>query len=50
VPCGFDKAGLPIGFQLVGRPYAEADILRVAHGYQGATEWHRRVPDAAELN
>ncbi|MGM4924685.1 amidase [Tardiphaga sp. 804_B3_N1_9] len=50
VPCGFDAAGLPIAFQLVGRPYAEADILRAAHAYQGATDWHHRVPDAAELN
>ncbi|MDB5565417.1 MAG: putative glutamyl-tRNA(Gln) amidotransferase [Tardiphaga sp.] len=50
VPCGFDAAGLPVGFQLVGRPYAEATILRAAHAYQGATDWHLRVPDAAELN
>ncbi|MDB5632782.1 MAG: putative glutamyl-tRNA(Gln) amidotransferase [Tardiphaga sp.] len=50
VPCGFDAAGLPVGFQLVGRPYAEATILRAAQTYQGATDWHLRVPDAAELN
>ncbi|MEH2473966.1 aspartyl-tRNA(Asn)/glutamyl-tRNA(Gln) amidotransferase subunit A [Nitrobacteraceae bacterium AZCC 2161] len=50
VPCGFDAAGLPVGFQLVGRPYAEATILRVAHAYQGATDWHLRLPGAAELN
>ncbi|MGM4895357.1 amidase [Tardiphaga sp. 839_C3_N1_4] len=50
VPCGFDAAGLPIAFQLVGRPYAEADILRAAHAYQGATDWHQRVPASAELN
>lgn len=50
VPCGFDSAGLPIAFQLVGRPYSEATILRAAQAYQSATDWHRRVPDAAELN
>lgn len=50
VPCGFDSAGLPVGFQLVGRPYAETTILRVADAYQAATDWHLRVPAAAELN
>jgi aspartyl-tRNA(Asn)/glutamyl-tRNA(Gln) amidotransferase subunit A len=50
VPCGFDNAGLPIAFQLVGRPYGEATMLRAAHAYQGATAWHHRVPTAAELN
>jgi aspartyl-tRNA(Asn)/glutamyl-tRNA(Gln) amidotransferase subunit A len=50
VPCGFDAEGLPVGFQLVGRPYAEASILRAAHAYQGATDWHHHVPDTAELN
>jgi aspartyl-tRNA(Asn)/glutamyl-tRNA(Gln) amidotransferase subunit A len=50
VPCGFDAVGLPVAFQLVGRAFAEADILRAAHAYQGATDWHVHVPDAAELN
>lgn len=50
VPCGFDEAGLPIAFQLVGRPYAEANILRVADAYQAATSWHLRAPPGAELN
>ena len=50
VPCGFDAAGLPVGFQLVGRPYSEATILRAADAYQGTTDWHQRVPTAAELN
>jgi aspartyl-tRNA(Asn)/glutamyl-tRNA(Gln) amidotransferase subunit A len=50
VPCGFDATGLPVAFQLVGRPYAEAAMLRAANAYQGATDWHHRVPPAAELN
>lgn len=50
VPSGFDAAGLPIAFQLVGRPFAEANILRAAHAYQGTTDWHLRVPTSAALN
>jgi aspartyl-tRNA(Asn)/glutamyl-tRNA(Gln) amidotransferase subunit A len=45
VPCGFSKAGLPIGLQLVGRPYDEARVLQVAHAYEQATDWHRRRPN-----
>jgi aspartyl-tRNA(Asn)/glutamyl-tRNA(Gln) amidotransferase subunit A len=46
VPCGFSKEGLPIGMQLVGKPFAEAMILRIAHHYQQATDWHKRTPPA----
>jgi aspartyl-tRNA(Asn)/glutamyl-tRNA(Gln) amidotransferase subunit A len=44
VPCGFDSNGLPIGMQLVGRPFDEALLYRIGHAYQGVTEFHRRVP------
>jgi aspartyl-tRNA(Asn)/glutamyl-tRNA(Gln) amidotransferase subunit A len=44
VPCGFSPEGLPIGMQFVGRPFEEGTILRVAHHYQQATDWHRRTP------
>ena len=44
VPCGFSEAGLPIGFQLAGRPFREETVLRVAHAYQEATEWHLKRP------
>ena len=45
VPCGFSKAGMPMGLQIVGRPFAEEMVLRVAHAYEQATEWHnRRAP------
>ncbi|BBK43800.1 amidase [Allostella vacuolata] len=44
LPIGFDAAGLPMAVQLVGRPFAEPLLLRVAHQYQQATGWHRRVP------
>jgi aspartyl-tRNA(Asn)/glutamyl-tRNA(Gln) amidotransferase subunit A len=45
VPCGFAD-GLPVGLQLIGRPFDEASILRVGHAYQQATHWHEtRPPD-----
>jgi aspartyl-tRNA(Asn)/glutamyl-tRNA(Gln) amidotransferase subunit A len=44
VPCGQDAAGLPIGLQIIGRPFDEATILRVGHTYEQATDWHRRRP------
>ncbi len=44
IPCGFTKGGLPIGMQLVGRWWDEATVLRAAHAYQQATDWHKRAP------
>jgi aspartyl-tRNA(Asn)/glutamyl-tRNA(Gln) amidotransferase subunit A len=44
VPAGFTTAGLPVGMQLVGRPFAEATLLAAGHAYQQATEWHTRAP------
>ena len=41
-PCGFTPGGLPIGLQIVGRPFDEATVLRVADGYQRVTDWHTR--------
>ena len=46
VPCGFSDSGLPIGVQIIGRPFAEADLLRVAHRYEQAAGWsERRAPE-----
>lgn len=45
VPCGFDDSGLPVSIQLVAAPSHEARLLRLAHAYQQATDWHRRRPD-----
>ncbi|BDV44852.1 glutamyl-tRNA(Gln) amidotransferase subunit A [Geotalea uraniireducens] len=42
VPAGFSAAGLPIGLQLVGRPFGEETILRAAHAFEQATAWHQR--------
>jgi len=44
VPAGFTSNGLPASFQLVGRPFAEATLLRAAHAYEQQTDWHERVP------
>ena len=44
IPCGFTAGGLPVGLQIVGRPFDEATVLRVADAYQRATDWHRRRP------
>ena len=53
VPCGFSSEapskgsgqGLPIGMQLVGKPFDDALVIRAAHAYQQATDWHRRRPE-----
>lgn len=44
VPCGFTRAGLPIGLQIVGAPFAESTVLALAHAYEQATDWHTRRP------
>ncbi len=44
VPCGFSEAGLPMALQLAGRPFDELTVLRAAHAYEQATEWHSRRP------
>jgi aspartyl-tRNA(Asn)/glutamyl-tRNA(Gln) amidotransferase subunit A len=43
IPCGFVD-GLPVGLQLIGRPFEEATVLRAAHAFESATEWHTRRP------
>ncbi len=45
VPCGFLASGMPVGMQLVGRPFAEDLCLRLGHAFQRATEWHLRAPE-----
>jgi aspartyl-tRNA(Asn)/glutamyl-tRNA(Gln) amidotransferase subunit A len=44
IPCGF-AGDLPIGLQILGRPFDEATILRAAHAYEQSTSWHLRHPD-----
>lgn len=47
LPCGFSRAGLPLAFQLVGRPFDETTVLRLGHAYQRETDWHTREPELA---
>lgn len=42
LPCGFSKAGLPIGLQIITKHFAEETMLRVAHTYEQATDWHKK--------
>jgi aspartyl-tRNA(Asn)/glutamyl-tRNA(Gln) amidotransferase subunit A len=42
---GFSTGGLPLGMQLMGRPFDEPTLLRIGHGYEQATEWHTRKPE-----
>jgi len=44
LPNGFGGNGLPLGMQILGRPFGEATILRIGHAYEQATEWHTRHP------
>ena len=44
VPCGFSSSGLPIGLQILGDSFQEANILKVGHAYEQTTDWHRRKP------
>ena len=41
---GFSETGLPLAMQIIGRPFDETTVLRVADGYEKATKWHQRHP------
>jgi aspartyl-tRNA(Asn)/glutamyl-tRNA(Gln) amidotransferase subunit A len=44
VPCGFSSRGLPIGLQLMGPVFGEADLFKAAYAFEQATDFHRRKP------
>ncbi len=44
IPCGFSADGLPIGLQIIGKPFDEATVLRVAQAYERSTTWHQQRP------
>ena len=44
VPCGFDDDGLPVGMQIIGRPFDEAQLFRAGAAFQDATDFHTRTP------
>jgi aspartyl-tRNA(Asn)/glutamyl-tRNA(Gln) amidotransferase subunit A len=45
LPCGFDRQGLPIGLQIMGRPFEEARVYQLAYAYEQATDWLSRQPE-----
>jgi aspartyl-tRNA(Asn)/glutamyl-tRNA(Gln) amidotransferase subunit A len=45
IPCGFTSGKLPIGLQIIGQPFREADLLAIAHRYEQAHDWHRQHPE-----
>lgn len=47
LPCGFSQNGLPLGMQVIGRPFDEATVLRAGHAYEQAAGWHARHPQLA---
>ena len=44
VPCGFDKEGLPIGMQLIGKPFGEDTLLNAGFAFQSTTDYHTKKP------
>ena len=44
IPCGFGAKNRPVGLQLMSNYFEEAKLLGVAHRYQLATDWHKRLP------
>ena len=49
VPCGVSAAGLPIGLQITGAPFAESTVLALAHAYERETTWHTRRPKLTSI-
>jgi len=44
IPCGFNKDGLPVGLQIIGKPFNESEILQLAFAYEQSTPWHTKKP------
>jgi aspartyl-tRNA(Asn)/glutamyl-tRNA(Gln) amidotransferase subunit A len=44
LPCGFTAGGLPVGMQLIGRSFDEANLLRIGAAFQRATDFHEKAP------
>ena len=49
LPAGLSRAGLPIGVQLMGAPFADATLVRIGRAFQRETSWHVRTPDLHAL-
>ena len=48
MPSGLSR-GLPVGIQILGKPYAEHDVIKFGKAFQDATDFHRRAPDLSSL-
>jgi len=48
LPCGISKTDLPIGLQMIGKPFDEATLLKAAYAYEQSTDWHKRKPTLKE--
>lgn len=48
IPCGFTRAGLPIGLQIAGPRFGEGRVLAFAHAFEQATDWHKRAPTLSD--
>jgi aspartyl-tRNA(Asn)/glutamyl-tRNA(Gln) amidotransferase subunit A len=44
LPCGFDLESMPIGLQIIGKPFDESTVLRLAYAYEQSTSWHKQKP------
>lgn len=44
IPCGFDSSGLPIGLQIIGKPWEEQTVLNAGYAFQQVTDWHLKRP------
>jgi len=44
IPCGFTKKGLPVGLQIMAKPFNEEMLFRLAHAFEQETEWHKLKP------
>ena len=47
MPCGFSSTELPLSMQIVGKPFDETSVLRIADAFQQLTDWHLQVPPLA---
>ncbi len=45
IPCGFDNKNLPVGLQIIGKPFKEEDLFKIGHLFQKETDWHLKKPD-----
>ncbi len=48
IPCGFTQDNLPVGLQILGKPFDEQMLFKVGHAYQQLTDWHTRIPEGCK--